>query len=234
MPNNRNLHRRTRTGRRTAGRRQTANNIAIPRGRGNTTIPRGMPMPTTMTAWLNYDDTSILRTNAGQQNVGWRYRMNSAFDPDPLLLTGGVPGFNEYATIYIAYRVIDFRWSITLVSDELFPMVTYVVPLNTDPGANPSSGLTLAANPKGTIRALSAIGGPGANFSGTVNLANFFGIAGYNLDDDFNAPVNANPAVQLYLLCGAQSPAVLTASGIVVRARLSYRVVFNRRRNLVA
>jgi hypothetical protein len=160
--------------------------------------------------------------------------MNSAFDPDPLLGSGAIPGFTEYATLYIAYRVVAFSWSITLVSDELFPVVTYVVPLNTDPGANSSTGLTLAANPMGQSRALSSIGGPPCTFQGSLKLANFFGIRGYDTDDDYNAAINANPSVLLYLACGAQAPSVFTASGLVVRARLRYCVVFNRRRNLTS
>jgi hypothetical protein len=205
-----------------------------PQGRGNDIIPHGMPFHTTMTAWLKYDDTSIVRTNVGATFVGWRYRMNSAFDPDPLLGTGALPGFNEYASFYVAYRVVDFAWSITLTNDELFPMTTYAVPLNQDPGPNPSNGLTLAANYKGSVRGLSAIGGPNARFSGRVNLANMFGIAGYNYDDDFNAGVAANPSVPLFFLVGAQTPAPLTVSGLVITVRLSFRVIFNRRKNLAA
>jgi hypothetical protein len=207
---------------------------ANPQGRGNSIIPRGMPFPTTMSAWLQYDDTSIVRTNVGATFVGWRYRMNSAFDPDPLLGTGALPGFNEYASFYVAYRVVNFAWTVSLANDELFPMTTYVVPLNQDPGPNPSNGLTLAANYKGAIRGLSAIGGPTARFAGSVNLANMFGIAGYNYDDDFNAGIAANPSVPLFLLIGAQSPAVFTLSGLVITVRLSYNVVFNRRKNLAA
>jgi hypothetical protein len=225
---------KNRRGRRDPRRNDRRRNQAVPLGGGNVRIPRNEPLPTTMTAWLNYDDTSIVRTNVGSAFVGWRYRMNSAFDPDPLLLTGALPGFNEYATLFLAYRVIDFKWSVALSSDELFPMSTYVVPLNTDPGANPVNGYTLAANPKGKPKPLSSIGGPPTRFSGSVNIANFFGIRGYNFDDDYNASVTANPSVLLYLLAGAVAPAPLTASGIVITVRLSYRVVFNRRRNLAA
>jgi hypothetical protein len=160
--------------------------------------------------------------------------MNSAFDPDPLLGSGAIPGFTEYSTFYVAYRVTQFRWSITMISDELFPVVAYVVPLNTDAGANPATGLTLAANPKGQTRALSSVGGPPTTFRGRLNLSNFFGIRGYNFDDDYNAAVTANPSVLLYLACGAQAPSVFTASGLVVRVRISYCVCFNRRKNLTA
>jgi hypothetical protein len=222
------------TKRRTAGRRTTAF-LANPRGGGNTVIPKAMPLPTTMTVALHYDDTSITRTNAGAQNFGWRYRMNGAFDPDPLLLTGALPGFQEYATLYVAYRVLKFKWQVTLMSDELFPMVAYAVPLNTDPGANPTNGLTLAANTKGMIQAVSAIGGPGARFRGSLDIANFFGLAGYNYDNDFNVQTNSNPLVTAgYLLIGGQTPAILTAAGVVARVRLTYTISFNRRRNLAA
>jgi hypothetical protein len=220
--------------RRVRGRFRASQSEACPDGPGNVRVPRVMPLPTTMTVTLNYDDRVIVRTNAGTQTVGWRYRMNSAFDPDVNLGTGAVPGFLEYASLFIAYRVIHFRWQISLANDELFPMTTYVVPLNEDPGANPSNGLTLAANAKGVIRPLSAIGGPPARFFGSVNLANFFGLRGYDFDDDFNAPTNSNPSVPLLLLVGAQTPSVLTASGIVATIRLTYTTVFNRRRNLAA
>jgi len=215
-------------------RRPQSYNEAVPLGPGNVRVPKSMALPTTMTAWLTYDDTTILRTNVANTVLGWRYRMNSAFDPDPLLGSGALPGFAEYATMFIAYRVINFEYSISISNNELFPMPIFVVPLNTDPGANPLNGYTLAANPKGYTRIISSVGGPGATIRGRVNLANFYGLRGYNLDDDLNAPINGSPLALLYLLVGAFAPSPFTSSGLITRVRLRYQVVFNRRRNLAA
>jgi len=225
---------RNRTGMKRRGRSRRGyqgQSQAEPRGGGNSYIPRSMPLATTETVWLHYDDNSIARTNAGSLICNWRYR-TSAFDPDPVLLSGALPGFTEKAAMYTAYRVVAMKWTITLISNELFPLVGYVVPLTADPGANVATGLSLAANAKGQIRGLSAIGGTGAHFSGFLKCANFYGIRGWDYDDDMNAPVTGNPLVMIYLVAGVNSPSILTAGGVVVTGRISFCVVFNRRKNL--
>jgi hypothetical protein len=228
---------RRRRGTRKAKKQQTRlvlrNRGPQPDGGGNIRVPRSMPMPTTMTVDLTYDDPTIARNNAGSLTVGWRYRMNSAFDPDPLLASGAIPGFNEYATMYTAYRVTHFQWNIQLSNREVFPLVSYSLPVNSDLGANPAGGITLAGNTKGRSNILGAISGTSnTTYRGRVNISNFFGIAGYNYDDDYNAGTNANPSVVLYFSVGANAPVVLV-SGMLVKARLTYTIVFNRRITLL-
>jgi hypothetical protein len=204
-----------------------------PAGAGNVTVPRSMPLPTTMTAYLHYDDPIIVRNSVGTLTLGWRYRMNSVFDPDPLFLTAAVPGFAEYATLFAAYRVTNFQWDVELSNREAFPVVAYIVPLNFDPGVNNTGGQALSGNIKGATHMLSAQGGMDkCKFKGQLNIANFYGLAGYNTDDNYNSNVTTNPAISLYLAIGQSSPTA-SVNGLLVRVRLTYRVTFNRRQTLL-
>jgi hypothetical protein len=226
------MPRRRRAARSHKSKKQNSN-PSTPAGPGNLTVPRSMPLPTTMTAYLHYDDPIIIRNSAGTLTLGWRYRMNSVFDPDPLFLSAAVPGFNEYAALFAAYRVTNFLWEVELSNREAFPVVAYIVPLNTDPGVNNSGGQALSGNTKGMTHILSAQGGVDkCKFRGQLNLANFFGLAGYNFDDNYNSSVNGNPSVTLYLAVGCSSPAV-AVNGLLARVRLTYRVTFNRRQTLL-
>jgi len=213
---------------------QEAARISSPWGGINYIVPRGMVLPDTLTTTLFYDDLSISRTNAGILFSGWRYRMNSAFDPDPLLGSGAIPGFTELGTLYNAYRVINFDWQVEIANRDTFPIVTYCVPLATDPGANPSTSQTLAANSFGKTQMCSATGGMDrCTFRGTLNLAHFYGNAGFYFDDNYNSGTSTSPAALLFFLIGTETPAVIV-NGVTAKVRLGYTIQFNRRTNLTA
>jgi hypothetical protein len=47
-----------------------------------------------------------------------------------------MPGFLEWGGIYRLYRTNSAKLSVSFSSNEAFPTVPYVCPVNTDPGAN--------------------------------------------------------------------------------------------------
>ena len=72
---------------------------------------------------LHYvDQTSSAIGNNGAQFGYLRYR-SSVFDPDPLILSSGVPGFKEMSQLYRAYRVHGMKLTLRMVNMEFFPGV---------------------------------------------------------------------------------------------------------------
>jgi hypothetical protein len=79
-------------------------------------------IPTRKLVWLNYIDSTLVRNNAGFDYLTFNMRANSAYDPDPLLLSGGISGFSEYAKFYSFYRVLEIELSWAVSNKESFPV----------------------------------------------------------------------------------------------------------------
>lgn len=204
----------------------------------SSTHPRDI-FPEQMSVWLNYVDDSMTRTNVANPYNYFRFRANSVWDPDPLLLTGGIAGITALASIYRFYLVtaIEVEWRVT--NREAFPvevgltcttydLVTTVVSLATATDAleNPfSSG----------VRSLSVSGGQDRTvIKKTFSLANVWGNRREYLSDaQFVGPNNGNPATMLYLNMIAIAPNNFTALGQFNGLRIRYQVRWFTRLNLL-
>lgn len=97
------------------------NNAKIPRNLGGNS-----PFPAYMIRKLTYMFPSMVMSGATPFLLR-EFRVNSAFDPDPLVSTGVVAGFASLATIYGQYRVENFRVRLEVSSNE--PALSQVVGL---------------------------------------------------------------------------------------------------------
>jgi hypothetical protein len=66
---------------------------------------------------LRWPDLVSIRTNNGAGVFNNRYR-SSAYDPDPVLGTGAIPGYNELAAMYAQYRVHAMHLFIEAINGE--------------------------------------------------------------------------------------------------------------------
>lgn len=197
---------------------------------GQSTIIRG-PMLDNVVVELRYQDPSLSRSNVGNAICSWRYRMNSTFDPDPLLGTGAISGFNEWAGIYSTYRVIGFRYEIEISNAEAFPIVVTTCPTTSDLGANATAALDFSEVPYGKQAMLSAKGGQDRAFiSGSLYLPKFFG-ASYLYDSTFNSLTTGNPGTLLFFNVGCVSGTAQTV-GTISSVKLTYITSFYRRYNV--
>jgi hypothetical protein len=184
------------------------------------------------TVWLNYIDATIVRNNAGANYLVFLMRANSVYDPDPLLSTGGISGFAEWANFYSQYRVIDCQVSWTVCNKESFPVHV---------GFNLSSAplaVTTVAKAIDCLENGYSVGPVTISTSGgmdrvmltkRINLSKLWGdTIQYKADDNWSASVISNPSFLIYInLIGyASSPFV---NGIDSDLRLRFRVKFYSR-----
>jgi len=161
-------------------------------------------MPPTITRRLNYIDSSINRNNAGVSYLLWQYRLNSAYDPDPLILTGGISGFSELAALYREYRVKSVQVETTICNKENFPITYGIVFSNTNIApsiVSVSTALDFLENGFSTrIVGLSPVGGLDQHhLETTISLPDLLGDPGeYNSDRGYASLNNTNPSVFLY------------------------------------
>jgi len=199
---------------------------------GKCSIVRG-PVPDGTLVDLFYIDTTFSRNNVGGTVLSWRYRMNSAYDPDPLLGTGALTGFLEWAAFYTHYRVVDFGYDIQLANMETFPLLVVCCPSATDLGANYTYTDQIPEFPYGRKNILSAkTGDDKCRFRGSVDISKFEGTTESIYDSTFASAVTANPSNVRYFNVGAGSSAVF-ANGIFLSVRLRTKCGMNSTPNTI-
>jgi hypothetical protein len=198
---------------------------------GQTLRVRG-PISDSVLVDLFYQDTLISRNNAGNLVLSWRYRANSVFDPDPLLGTGSLSGFNEWAAFFNAYRVVDFDYDIQFSNLESFPLICVACPTLLDVGANYASTDQMPEFPYGKKSMISGKGGMDrARIRGHVDLASLEGATTYFTSNEFAAVVTTNPGTVRFMNFGIVSTSVLV-NGILASVRMKYKTLFFRRSNI--
>lgn len=203
-------------------------------------LARSDIMPPKISRIVNYIDPSMLRTSLNSYNY-FRFRANNLFDPDPLILSGQISGFQELATLYREYKVTDVEFEWNVVNRESFPVVIGVVYSTYDLATqvtSPAAALNTIENGFSTrAKILSAAGGMDRFcFKGKVKLAQLLGNPSqYDGDTDYGALVNAGPVYQLFVnfVVVSTTGASLTL-GIVSGLTLRYSSkFFNRQNNLL-
>jgi len=190
-------------------------------------------MPDSVLVHLVYQDDQEIRQNVPGTTGSWRYRMNSVYDPDPLLGTGALSGFTEWAAMFGKYRVEEFRYNIRIANLELFPQMVIVAPSITDLGANFSRITQMPEVPGGKSSLVSGMGGQDkCFFKGKINLTNFLGSRTLLLSDNYASNTNTNPNNQLYFNVGFSTGGATSTKGLFCSTRLFYTVVLYGRVNL--
>jgi hypothetical protein len=160
--------------------------------------------------------------------------MNSAYDPDPLLGSGSLSGFNEWAAFYSHYRVVGFGYQFELANNESFPLIVVCAPTVVDVGANYSSTDQISEFPYGQRAMISAkTGADRCVLSGYVDIAKLEGTTEAIYDSTFSAVTTTNPAQPRYFNIGIGAPSVLV-NGVTASVRLQFTVLFFARNNVPA
>jgi hypothetical protein len=186
---------------------------------------------------LTYPDTVYTRSNAGFTYLSWRYRVNSIYDPDPLVGTGPVPGFSFWQNAFKLYRVLKIGYSIDLSNLESAPVDVIAVPTNNDIGANFVAINEMFGNPFASQALLSSAGGMDrARLKGSLDLGEFWGsVPQYLGDPGFASATTTNPANLLFLNIGGSSASNFTAlKGLDYRVTLVYTTLFSNRINVTS
>ncbi len=184
---------------------------------------------------LKYQDPSGTRTATGSsQSCNWRYR-SSAYDPDPLLLTGSLPGFAELANIYTYYRVISINADVQIANQDTQAYVIVVWPSNNDNNNNSLSMADIAEYSGNALATRRTLGGASGMNVCTLKTAAFGQqLVGpiFRTDLDYSANTSSNPLAMYYLNIGAYSPIGNMAYPMVTSVLLQYKIEFFRLRQL--
>lgn len=196
--------------------------------RGIVSIPRPFYAPQSLLVTLAYlDATAPNRNNAGIGFLSWRYRINSAYDPDPLVLSGAIPGFTEWAAFYQSYRVMKLDYDITICNKETFALDVVVASSNADLGANYINTYALFSYPGNTNNVCgTTTGNDHVRLTGSIDPGKVFGqVNSYLGNDGFASATNTNPLNLLYINIGALCPAAFV-NGVFTKVMLFYTISF--------
>jgi hypothetical protein len=201
---------------------------------GSTTIIRN-PVADSLFVKLFYNDTTLLRNNVGGTVCSWRYRMNSAYDPDPALGTGAITGFNEYAALYDRYRVTKCSIDIEIANLESFAIEIIFAPTLLDVGTNYTGVSSMPEYPYGKKKILSIAGGKDSGrMKFTSTIARIEGSKSAYTDLLFSAVVNTNPTNTRWYNVGYITGGNVLVKGVFAVVRLAYEVQFTERLNINA
>jgi hypothetical protein len=197
--------------------------------------PSGDVIPPSVDVVLSYCDATLTRNNVGSAYLTFNMRLNNAYDPDPLLLSGGMSGFNEYAKFYSFYRVLNTEIEWNVCNNETFPVYCGYfasgAPLSVSSVAtaadaleNPYSMGPYSLSPKGGMDRV--------NSRRSYVLSNVWGDKlNYLADDSFASSVSSGPTYIIVATFVAYAPSNFVA-GISSNLRLRMRIRFYGRYTL--
>ncbi len=184
---------------------------------------------------LVYQDPTGSRTTTGSSpSTNWRYQ-SSAFDPDPLLLTGSIPGFAELANLYQQYCVHGIHANIQVANQDTQAYIIVAWPGNDNINNNSLAPADLAEFSGNVFANSKMVGGAsGVNVASLNVSAMAEQLVGsrFKTDFDYSSSVSASPAKLFYLNIGAYSPLGNQAYPLVTKIRLIYDIEFFKLRQL--
>lgn len=145
---------------------------------------------------LCFNDVNLSRGNISGSACNWAYR-SSAYDPDPLVGTGAIPGFVELANLYASYRVHAMTADIELYNQNLQAAVVGIWPSNTLQNNNSlaaSDVIEYASNPQSQYHAIGTATGQGK--LRTKVVASGLRLVGpsFATDDSYASSTSTNPS----------------------------------------
>jgi len=177
---------------------------------------------------LTYTDNSIIRGASGASYFVYTLRANGLYDPDPLLLTGGISGFTEWGGLYRQYLVESVTVTWDVANAQTFPIQIVFAPSLTNLSTIITSAAAvsnLAENKQAQQRIISGVGGQDrARIKTTINLRSFVANPTQfqsGIYSGFLGAAPSNPTTLIYLnFCGS-APFVFS-TGIVASLRVDY------------
>ncbi len=189
----------------------------------------GRYAPDRLRVRLIYQDPTGSRTTTGSSlSSNWRYR-SSAFDPDPLLLTGSIPGYAELANLYSQYRVHAMHLNLDVANQDTQAYIVVCWPGTFNINNNSLSASDLAEFSGNVLGVSKMVGGAsGMNVAKLKTSAFGQQLVGpqFRTDMDWASSTSTNPLKEFYINVGAYSPLGNQAYPLVVQARIIYDIEF--------
>lgn len=191
--------------------------------------------PDKLVVKLIWQDTSGSRAPTGTSPaLNWGFR-SSAYDPDPALLTGALPGFAEISNLYSEYCVHSMVMNLEVANPNTENLILVAWPSNTIQNVNSLTRDDLAEY-SGNVNAQSQILGAvtGFNIAKMRVRAAGMQLVGprFRTDLDYSSPVSTNPVQMYYINVGAYQPTTNIVFPIIVKCRVTYTIEFFKLRQL--
>ena len=194
----------------------------------------GQFAPDSYEATLVWVDTNSTRTGTGTFDaINWCYR-TSAYDPDPSVLTGAIPGFVELANLYGYYRVISMRLFLDIATAEVNQSTVVVWPsnvLNSVNSLTKTDLMEVAGNPFARSRMTGINSVVPVKISTKLSPKKFLGNV-YYTDESYASTTSSSPANMLYMNIGLYKNDGSYDYATPITARVLYKVRFYGRRQL--
>jgi hypothetical protein len=204
-----------------------------------TKIPKSiMAFPDRYFCQMKYSVFEAVTISAGASSQSVRFRPTSAFDIDPTLGSASIPGYNELAAVYSAYRVTTSKIVVRVSpGGASVPAMTVLLPLNSDPG----SGAALAViqswlgNPYSKKKVVGTPGSPVILLVNSMSTEKIYGSKMVYMDDNFSALTNATPTNNWYWALGMFSTSPVSGTSVYyVEFDIQIAVEFYDRKELLA
>lgn len=201
----------------------------------HTRIPRSLasntPFPPQMRRRMRYLDPSLIYKNAANSFFIREFRVNSLFDPDPLLGGGSVSGYGELSQMYNRNIVTHIRMRAVMVNLEPTAVVgAYIIFRDVQPSLLITSFNDAISSaevaPATRVRMLGTVAGqPKGNLSASIPLASILGRPlEYLTDVGYASNINVDPPQVLWgaVILFAYTPTTFLTNGVSVALSLDF------------
>jgi len=176
--------------------------------------PTGLILPDRYRTTLRYWK-SVSFNLAAVTQASVRFAPSNAFDIDPVIASTAMSGFDELAGLYQRYRVLSSTIEVeTINPSTLYPVLTFVTPVNNDPGASPSATIlqSMRENAYSVSKTCGLAGGPITLVANKMSTEKIFGSKMSLFDDAFQSLVTTSPTNNWWWVIVAYSPQFITNS----------------------
>jgi hypothetical protein len=195
-----------------------------------TVIMRNPQQADRVVVTLRWPVASVL-TSSGNSVVARRWTPNALYDIDPTFGSTSLPGYSEWVAFYNWNLVPSYSYNITLVNNEAFPVVIYIVNGTVDPGTTGTNFYEYSTAKYGKQKILSAKGGNDrCTIKGRVSVSKLVGLNIFQ-DNSFRGSSTSNPTTLVYFGIGYNSLANdFTSAGVSFQLELNVRASFFSRK----
>lgn len=183
---------------------------------------------------LIYADADSQRNNPANSYLAFSFRINDVYDPDPLILSGGITGFNEMSAFFSRFHVEEVEVDIVMDNQEQFPLTVCPVFAPTDlVAAIGSRSLAVDAMERwGAIKpiVLGHVTGQDRYIMQTLRIKPSMVLGNpalYNGDPSYTGTNSSSPTSFVFLTIVAVGPATVSlTNGMFITTTIRYKVRF--------
>jgi len=183
---------------------------------------------------MRWVDQTTVRTNTGNPAMNWRIR-SSAYDPDPVLGTGAIPGFAELANLYGSYKVLSMKATVQVANFEAANVILVIWPSTVGLNVNSlalADVLEYSANPRAERRIMGTANAMNRTTVESLAVGRILEGDLFRFDPNYTSGTSGNPNAPYYFNIALAMLAGNFTVGIQQVTTIEYRIQFFNNRQL--